>query len=33
MSLQTPLGQGVLEATQFVTTAGPPRLAPATAAR
>jgi hypothetical protein len=27
LSLQTPLGQGVLEATQFITTASPPRTA------
>ena len=33
MSLRTPLGQGVLEATQFITVAGPPRMPPATAAR
>lgn len=33
LSLQTPLGQGVLEATQFITVASPPRMPPATAAR
>jgi hypothetical protein len=33
LSLQTPLGQGVLEATQFITAASPPRMPPATAAR
>jgi hypothetical protein len=33
LSLRTPLGQGVLEATQFITVAGPPRIPPATAAR
>ena len=34
LSLQTPLGQGVLEATQFITVASPPRMMPpATAAR
>jgi Protein of unknown function (DUF3108) len=33
LSLQTPLGQGVLEATQFITAANPPRMPPATAAR
>lgn len=33
ISLQTPLGQGVLEATQFVVTAGASRTKPATAAR
>jgi hypothetical protein len=31
LALQTPLGQGVLEATQFITVATP-RLTPATAA-
>jgi hypothetical protein len=33
ISLRTPLGQGVLEATQFVSTPGPSRVPPATAAR
>jgi len=33
LSLRTPLGQGVLEATQFITVAGPARVPPATAAR
>jgi Protein of unknown function (DUF3108) len=32
ISLQTPLGQGVLEATQFISSPAPPRANPATAA-